>query len=236
MVCLSSYLTQEAALLSPARRRSSTALRQSLAQKHTHKAQSKHTDSDLPSHSHLYSHKMNKRDKDTLHTHTHTAKPSGSAMETMHETEGIETVSLLESSNLSAEGHILCSARERASNTASFLMPSGCVCVCVWVFAYLCCHSLGAREKKRLTERLQQRDSFSERWWWTGRGMQCHACWGRGTKGGERRGVSDEGCETVTRPESTWSELCGMCLHHQHCQLTLHAPRAQTLYIVTETP
>lgn len=47
----------------------------------------------------------------------------------MRETKGIETESLLESRNLFTEGHILCSARERASNTDFFLVAKGCVCV-----------------------------------------------------------------------------------------------------------
>lgn len=56
-------------------------------------------------------------------THSHTLRPTGSVMETMHEAGGTETVSLLECCNLFTEGHILCSARERASNTAFLLMP-----------------------------------------------------------------------------------------------------------------
>lgn len=53
---------------------------------------------------------------------------------------------------------------------------------------------------------------------------------GQGASGGHISGVCDEGCETVMDPEDTWSELCGMCLHHRSgTQLTLYCPRTDAL-------
>lgn len=131
-------------------------------------------------------------------THSHTLEPSGSAMETMHAAEGTETVSLCESCNLLTEGHILCWARERASNTASFLMPLGCVvraCVCVRA----CWQSLRTHErKKRLTERQKWRDSFRRN-----DDELAEECSGMHVQaGGDARGPKEPGC--LTRAARQW--------------------------------
>lgn len=118
------------------------------------------------------------------HTHSHTLKPSGSAIETMQETEGIETVSLLESCNLFSEGHILCSARERASNTAFLLMPQGFV----YVYLCVCCHSLRACEK-RGWQRGGNREMMMN---WQRNAVPCKL--GQEEKGGQRTMVSHEDC------------------------------------------
>lgn len=39
--------------------------------------------------------------------------------------------------------------------------------------------------------------------------------WAGGQGGPQIRGGFDESCKTVMGPEDTWSELCGMCLHHR---------------------
>lgn len=63
-----------------------------------------------------------------------TLKAAGSDLGTMHGTESTETVSLCKFCNLFTEGHILCIAREKASNTAFLLKPRGCVCVVMIFF------------------------------------------------------------------------------------------------------
>lgn len=95
----------------------------------------------------------------------------------MPKTQGIETASLFKSCNLLTEGHILCSARERASNTACLLMPSGCVCV------YLCCSE---RVRKRT-----DREAEVEREMVMNRQRNAVPCvFGQGDQGGpEYRGV-----------------------------------------------
>lgn len=158
MVCLDSYLPQEAAVLSPssARKLNSFTPNSSVKTKlqvHTHI---------MASHTHTHVHikwemKTKTRTETHTRTHSHTLEPSGSAMETMHAAEGIETVSLCESCNLLTEGRILCWARERASNTASFPMPSGCVvraCVCLraCVRADKDCERVREKEADRVTE------------------------------------------------------------------------------------
>lgn len=130
-------------------------------------------------------------------THSHTLEPSGSAMETMHAAEGTETVSLCESCNLLTEGHILCWPRERASNTASFLMPSGCVvraCLCVRA----CWQSLRVREKKEADSHRsggihfrRNDDELAEEC----SGMHVQA-------GGDARGPKEPGC--LTRAARQW--------------------------------
>lgn len=172
------------------------------------------------------------------HTHTcihsHTLKPSGSALETMQKTECIETVSLLQFCNLFTEGHILCSARERALNTASFLMPLGFVlCVLICVFVLPKSESVWEKEAVRKVE-VEDFVFWEMMMNWQRNAVPC--MFGQGDQGGQT-GMSDEGCETVTVPQGTWSELFGMCLHHQQCQLTLRASRNQaySLYVVNET-
>lgn len=87
-----------------------------------HIVTAKHTHNILNIFIYIYKKKGEKRETSTQ-IHCHTLKATGSDMETIRETAGIETVSLCESCNLFTEGRILCSAREKASNTNSLLMP-----------------------------------------------------------------------------------------------------------------
>lgn len=143
----------------------------------------------------------------TYYTHTcihsHTLKPSGSALETMQKTEGTETVSLLQFCNLFTEGHILCSARERALNTASFLMPSGfvlCVLICVFVLP----KSETVWEKEAVRKVEVEDFVFREMMMnWQRNAVPC--MFGQGDQGGQTTGMSDEGCETVAGPQGTWT-------------------------------
>lgn len=150
--------------------------------------------------------KMEMGDKDILHTHLYPLPhieafwvSSGDNAEDWRHWDSV----LLQFCNLFTEGHILCSARERALNTASFLMPSGFVlCVLICVFVLPKSETVWEKEavRKVEVEDFVFREAMMN---WQRNAVPC--MFGQGDQGGQTTGMSDEGCETVTGPQGTWT-------------------------------